>query len=498
MASPSELLTPRDDAQERRILSAVFVVMLLAFWPTLATFWGSWERSYQEHSFFVGGITVWLLWRYRDRVRSWPGASLPALAPLAALLSVAWLMTVIMNVMTVQQLLLVATLTAWAFAVFGARARVPILATALTFLLAIPFWGFANPVLRRATTLMSGGIAKLGGASATIRDDTITISSGTFLVEAGCAGVNFLMAGLTLGAFYAHLFTDRWQTQLKIVAAAGGAAIVGNWIRVAVLVLMGEASNMESPLIYDHLWQGWAIFTLLMIPTYFVVRWIERRDAPKAAAERAAAVPGPTFDPSRPRRAAAAGAFVLVGPLLYMGLGAVPRIGALDRSSDVLGLAPGLTAVEHAPGEPAWTPHFAGIDERVDWTIALRGDTVDAGRFFFVDQHQGEEMIMWENAMAPDSASVSDRLIGPVGARRRYVHEAIFWDGDAPRIAWYWYRVAGVDTPFPSRAKLLEIFAFVLREPASELITLSARCAPDNCVEGARVLREAVEGESGD
>lgn len=498
MASPSELLTPRDDAHERRILVALFVVVLLAFWPTMATFWGSWDRSYQEHGFFVGGITVWLLWRYRDRVRRWPGASIPAMAPLAAMLSVAWLTAVITNVAVVHQLLLVAALTAWAFAVFGAEARVPILATAATFLLAIPVWGFANPVLRRATTLMSGGIAKLAGASAIIRDDTITISSGTFLVEAGCAGVNTLMAGLTLGAFYAHFFTERWRTQLKIVAVAGGAAIVGNWIRVAVLVLIGEASNMQSPLIYDHLWQGWAIFTILMVPTYFVVRWIERRDALKAPPEQAAPRGAPTFDPGRPRRAAMAGAFVLVGPLLYMGLGALPKIGTLDRSPGALGLAPGLAAVERAPGDHAWTPHFRGIDARVDWTVTLPDGTVDASRYFFVDQRQGDEMIMYENAMAPDSAAVSDRLVGPVGAHRRYVREAIFWEGDAPRIAWYWFRVAGIDTPFPSRAKLLEIFAFALRKPASELITLSARCAPDNCVDAAQTLRLAVEGTSGD
>jgi len=250
-------------------------------------------------------------------------------------------------------------------------------------------------------------------------------------------------------------------------------------------------------MIYDHLWQGWAIFTLLMVPTYFVVRWIERRDAPKAAAERATTQRATTFDPSRPRRAATAGAFVIVGPLLYMGLGALPRDGVLDRSPDVLGLAPGLTPVERAPAEAAWTPHFVGIDERVDWTISLPDATIDAGRFFFVDQHQGEEMIMYQNAMAPDSASVSDRLIGPVGSSRRYVREAIFWDGEEPRVAWYWYRVGGIDTPFPSRAKLLEIFAFALRKPASELITLSARCAPDNCVDAARALRTAVEDESG-
>lgn len=491
----TQLLTPRDDAQERRILGVLFLVMLVAFWPTLSTFWGTWSRSYQEHGFFVGGMTAWLVWRYRNRLRRWPGDGLPVFVPVAALLSIAWLLAVIMNVAVVHQLLLVLALAAWAFATFGGRARVPILAGTLTFMLAIPFWGFTSPILRRATTVMSGAIARLGGASPIIRDDTITISSGTFLIEAGCAGINYLMAGLTLGAFYAHLFTERWQTQLKIVAVAGGAAIVGNWIRVAVLVLLGEYSQMQSPLIYDHLWQGWAIFTLLMVPTYFLVRRIERRDARRAAQVTDAAPPPSTFDPGRPRRAATAGAFVLIGPVLYFGLGAMPKIGDLDMSPDVLGVSPQWTLTDRRPGPGDWTPAYHGIDARAEWTILVPDATVEAGRYYFTDQRQGDEMIGYPNAMAPDSLAVTERLVGPVGERRRYVRESIFYDDGAPRIAWYWFRVAGIETPFPSRAKALEILAFLRRSPASELITLSARCAPDDCADAARALHAVLEGE---
>lgn len=492
----TQLLTPRDDAQERRLLGAVFLVVLVAFWPTLTTFWGTWSRSFQEHGFFIGGLTAWLLWHERDRVRRWPGEGSAAMVPIAALLSLAWLAAVVMNVAVIHQFLLVLVLAAWAFATFGSRARVPILAAALTFTLAIPFWGFTNPVLRRGTTLMSGAIARAGGVSAIIRDDTITISSGTFLVEAGCAGINFMMAGLTLGAVYAHLFTDRWQTQLKIVGIAGLAGIVGNWIRVAALIFLGEASHMQSPYIRNHFWQGWVIFTLLMIPTYFLVRRIERRDARRAATKTPKAPPPSTFDPERPRRAATAGAFVLLGPVLYMGLGLVPKSGEIDRSVDVLGISPQWTVTPRAPGRASWTPAYHGIDDQMEWTIAVAGTTVDAGRYLFTDQHQGDEMIGDPNAMAPDSLSVSERLVGPVGGRRRYVRESIFYHDGRPRIAWYWYRVADIETPFPTRAKALEILAFLLRTPASELITLSAPCAQDSCADAARALHAALNGES--
>jgi len=91
MGPLERILTPRDDAHERRILGILFLVMLAAFWPTLATFYGTWARSYQEHGFFVAGLTGWLLWQYRDRLRRWPGEEMPALLPVAALLSLGWL-----------------------------------------------------------------------------------------------------------------------------------------------------------------------------------------------------------------------------------------------------------------------------------------------------------------------------------------------------------------------------------------------------------------------
>jgi EpsI family protein len=251
---------------------------------------------------------------------------------------------------------------------------------------------------------------------------------------------------------------------------------------------------MESPLIEDHLWQGWAIFTLLMIPTYFVVRWIERRDARLHGDETLPLAAVATFDRTRPRRAALAGAVAIVGPVFYLGLGLVPAIGELDRSPQVLDLVEGWTAAERGPADPGWTPSYRGIDARVQWTVSGPGTSVEAGRYFFADQRQGEELIQWDNAMAPDSLSVSERLIGPVGERRRYVREAIFFADGAPRIAWYWYRVAGLDTPFPSRAKLLEVPAFVLRRPAAELVTLSAPCGPEDCADAARALWAAVQG----
>jgi len=146
--------------------------------------------------------------------------------------------------------------------------------------------------------------------------------------------------------------------------------------------------------------------------------------------------------------------------------------------------------------EPTWTPDFKGIDSRAAWLVSVDGHPVEAARHYFRDQRPGEELIQYNNFVAPDSLLVSERMFGPVGSDRRIVREAILWESDVPRIAWYWYRVAGFDTPFENKAKLLEIIAFFRRSPAAELVTRSVRCAPDSCTEAARLLRATVGGPS--
>jgi hypothetical protein len=132
------------------------------------------------------------------------------------------------------------------------------------------------------------------------------------------------------------------------------------------------------------------------------------------------------------------------------------------------------------------------MDREVGWTLSDGSDEIGATRQYFMDQKQGAEMIGYPNVLAPDSMVVSDRLMGPVGLSRRFLHEAVIRTADGPRVVWYWYRVAGFDTPFESKAKLLEILAFFRRSAASELITVSAACEPGDCRGAADVLRRAM------
>jgi EpsI family protein len=499
-----------DNARADVFLGLVFAAVLAAFWPSLVSLPGTWN-GYSGHGYFVAALTVWLVWRDRH---VFVGEDVPAfegLRPVLAVLSLGWMSAVVMDVAVAHEGLFTAILTVWALATFGPQARRSVLAIGLTFTLALPIWGSFVPALQRATTVMSGTAARMVGISAEIGYDFVSLTSGTFLVESGCAGLNFLMGGLVLGAFYAHIFVREWRTQLKIVALAGVVSIMGNWVRVTVLIVIGEATQMQSELLGNHLWQGWVIFSLLMIPTYFLARRIEARDQatrpadsttqPRSDATDVDAAPARGGDATVGRssyrgRAVTMGMLACVGPVLYMAIGAIPRSGDLDRNLSTLELSTEWTAEEVVPTEDGWRPDFQGVDDRAEWMLSGGPEQVRVTRHYFIDQRQGEELVQYNNQIAPDSLTVSERLVGPPGTSRRIVTEAVILTDAQPRVVWYWYRVGGIDTPFSSKAKLLEIIAFVKRSPASELVTVSAECRGEDCTAAADAVRSVLGGAS--
>jgi len=479
-----------------RVRKGAWLLLPAAFWPTLLAFPGTWASSYQEHGFFVAALVAWLIVRDRRAVAERAERPIAALAWVLAPLSLAWMGAVIMNVRLVHEGLFVVLMTLWGLAVYGWGARTVVLGIGLTALLAVPFWAIGVPILQRATVLASGGATRLLGIEAQIGGDAITLGSGTFLIEEGCAGLNYLMAGLVLGAAYGHLFAARWQTILKIVALFGAVAIVGNWIRVAALIVLGELTAMQSPYIEDHLWQGWLIFTVLMAPTFLLAGRVERRDRARShLTTRGAGAPshdpGPAAGPAAERGRRLATAVTVIGPAFFTALSLVPRGTDLDRDLSPLGVAPSWSASE-VTGGVAWAPQFAGIDEVRSWRLRSGASEVEAARHYFIAQRQGEELIQYDNRIAPDSAVLGARLVGPVGPSRRFVNETLFMDAETPRLVWHWYRVAGIDTNSKIRAKLLEVPGFMLRYPASELVTLTATCAPNDCSAASRALASSL------
>lgn len=485
------------DATRRDLVPWFFLVTFVAFWPTLFALPRHWN-SYNEHGWVVAALVGWLVWRDRRRISAHAGKPLADLIPLLALGSVVWLLARVVNVDAVHQTMFGLLLFGWAVMVFGRSSLRFVGPIAATALIAAPLWDMGVPLLQRAAVIVTGLITTVGGVDAEIGAYTIGISTGVFVVETGCSGLNYLMVSLTLGAIYGHLFVEGWRTQLKVIAVAAGTALLSNWIRISALVFVGEATAMQSSLITDHLLFGWVVFTVMLVPAYVVVRRVEIRAGSTPALRADVDVDGSatpeksTNDARRLRAARAATLATVVGPALYLVFSVLPRPVDVDRSAAVFRFSDAVEVRETASAP--WTPDFQGIDARADWHVTAHDSDVPltGSRFWFLDQAQGEELVQGSNRIASDSLTVSSQYVsaGPGGSR--IVRETVLYSDGAPRVIWSWYRVAGRDTPFARNAKLLEFWAWLTRSGPSELVTVSAPCNPDSCEAAAIALREAV------
>lgn len=509
--------------RSRLVPGLLFLVTLAFFWPTVASFPATWARYGMNHGWLIAGLVGWLLWKHRRDFAEGRGGDSLLLIPLAGL-SLLWFAATVAHVQVVHQFTLLLVMMCAGLVVFGRRSVTTIFVLGATFLLALPFWEALVPPLRRLTTLASGGLVKLLGIVVQIEGDVIHISAGTFLVDEGCAGLNYLVAGLVVGVFYAHVLLKDLPAKVAVVAMTAVMAILGNWIRVFLLIVIGHVTNMESGLMESHSTFGWMIFTIGLIPFFFGARFVEKRmsrtrggmekgvaTAPEeglrvhasslealnfSTPEPEAAAP---WDPERRRslirRSALAGGVAVIGPVLYLIFGALPAAEAEGLELVDMVVSERWSAVE-APGPRPfdWQPGYFGADQHdtqvfTDGTTEIYGD-----RFVYREQGQGAKLVGYPNQIAAGGDIISQRVTGPVDpSGRRWVRQAIISTPEGPILTLYWFRVGGVESFSPIHAKILEIPAFLRRQRDAELFAFSAPCDPESC----RGAFEAVAGFMG-
>lgn len=462
------------------------IAMLSWSWFRFPQVW----NDYRSHGYVVALLCCWLLWRDRvllqqqDRQQPWAVVVLLGL-------SMAWLAAYAVSVQAVHLALAPAILLVWLYVIRGNKAARYGAELLAVFTLALPVWEILTGLLQWMTVTVNGVLLRGAGISAAIEGSLIHIDAGIIEVASTCAGTNFLMAGLTLGACYAFLFVNRWQTRLKIGLAAALLSILSNWLRVFGLIVIGDATGMRSSLMHDHVLYGWVIFSAAMV----VFFWLAGRMG-RGSVVRVVATGEPlreSVDPPSLALVAVATAAAVAGPLLFVLLSVTQREAELDGRFPGTAIAD-LRGSEESSAD-AWTPAFAGFAKRYTASVIVEGVDVQFDRFIYRRSGQRTEMVGGANSIAPDSAVFSGSLIGPLDDGMRMAREVLLRTPDGNgRLVWYWYRVAGVATPSGMKAKLLEFWAFLGRRSSSEIMVTSAPCLRGDCRRARAVLFRVTTG----
>jgi exosortase A len=494
--------------------------MVLAFWPTLASLPDVWSRYTYAHGYLIPPLVLWLAWRRRDAllrpVRAGAGAGMGAILPLV-LLSLVWFVAVVTNVQVIHQWAFPLILLLWVAVIAGWHAARRLLPAAVVFMFTVPFWEVFTRPLQLLTIAVNGWLVRALGIEAEITGEYVFLPTGTFEIAGSCAGLNFFIVGLLVGLLYAHLFVTRWRTRLAVVAVAVGLAIVGNWIRVTGLVIIGDATDMQWAYLEDHGTYGWIIFIVVMVIFFPIAGYLAKRETAGRAAARAEAGAGanedgtsaahdeaasPADSPAhstpppgtgaafRNRTLLATGLAVL-GPLTFFALSAAPA-ASLEAGAEPTG-GDGWTRQSAPDSAPhGWAPAFPTPDRRREAVWSDGSTELHQLVLVYESQEQGRELVGADSRIARSRDLAFDRSLW-IAEKEVLVREALVRTPDGHVVVWYWYEVGGVRAAYGFQAKALELWAFVRRRPAAALVTLSTECVSDGCQVERAALRAFVQ-----
>ena len=480
------------------VLGLIWLGLLLVYRDTVAGMVGIWARSDTfAHGFLVLPISLWLVWRGRDRLAVLqPRPALPWLLPLLAA-AVLWLLGELVAVNALTQFALVAMLVLAVPLVLGWPATRAMLFPLLFLFFCVPVGEFLLPTLMEGTADFTVAALRLSGVPVYREGLHFMIPSGNWSVVEACSGVRYLIASLMVGSLFAYLNYQSLTRRLVFVGVSILVPIVANWLRAYMIVMLGHLSDNRIATGVDHLVYGWIFFGVVIMIMFMIgARWSEpdrpREQPASAGSASLAAAPTP-----------AVWALVVVAALTAMLLpgGAVRTMQASIatapvRMSSDLPPASGWRSLNTAPD---WQPRFAGPSATLSQSYQNAAGTVGAYIAYYRQQAPDRKAVSSVNVLVASedptwsTLSTARRQVGGAAASSWQVTHLFGRSGSLGlsrrhRTVWQTYWVDDHLTASDVEAKLQGVFGLLAgRGDDAAAIVLHTDLAPD---EGGNALLE--------
>lgn len=447
---------PARSAWARRgaALAGVSAALLLLFRrdaADLGRIW--WTSTTFGHCLFVGPVVAWLVWRRRrelaalDPVAWWPGLLLVGAG------GVAWLLGEAGGVALARHGGLVVTLQGAAVVLLGPNVARGLAFPAAYALFLVPFGQELEPPLQRATVAIAVPLLELVGVPATV--DGVLIHAGRYWFEVAeaCSGAKFVLAMLAFGALVTGTCFRSWRRRAAFLLACVVLPMLANGVRAFATIWAADLTSLEVAAGADHIVYGWVFFALVMAGVLAGAwRWFDR------------APDDPAFDPERLRAPVRRALDLPSAALLVLAVAtAAPAWAAwTDRPQP----GPARIDLPDVPGwrrtplsrAAPWEPHHPAADHRLFGRYRDRqGRAVDMGVALYLRPEEGREPVAFGvGALRENDRWVKVADVSPVagGAALRIVAP-----GPVERTVATWYRLGGMTTADPFRAKLLTVRA---------------------------------------
>jgi len=139
-----------------------------------------------------------------------------------------------------------------------------ILFPSIFLILIIPMWGSLAVILQSLSVNAVSFIMGFTGIPTYVEGNLVAIPAGIFEIAGGCSGLRYLIVSLAMSSLFSFLYLQNIKNIFIFFLIAITGALITNWIRITLLIIIGQYTNMTSALMTDHNNFGWYIFIPFM------------------------------------------------------------------------------------------------------------------------------------------------------------------------------------------------------------------------------------------
>jgi len=241
----------------------ILAIIVAGFYPSfeaLVSVWVIWDQS-MSHGIPVAILFVYLLWRSLPWQLN-PVSTLErsSLGLLLLLLSISWAIFYFIRIKILHEIFLLPIFVVALAFVFGVKTTWQHRMLLLLPIYIIPIGEFFNDYLVNLSSFVVSAWVKWGNIPAYIDGNSIQIPSGRIVIAQGCSGLRYLTIALCLAHTISYLNGYKERGLLACLLVAGLLGLIANWLRIFILICIGYATEMHSPLMADHDTFGWLLF----------------------------------------------------------------------------------------------------------------------------------------------------------------------------------------------------------------------------------------------
>jgi exosortase len=185
------------------------------------------------------------------------------------LISLSWLALTLSNIKLLANFFIILGIVLLVAASYSIRTAYFFLPLLGILFFTLPIFSSINNFLILLSSQVVGFLVRIVGITAFIEGQSIFLSSGQIFIADGCSGLRYFTISLLLGYLLTLINNYNFKQTIITFLVAVTLGLAVNWIRIFVLVMIGDLTQMKSDLLHDHEFFGWVLFACFIFPAIF-------------------------------------------------------------------------------------------------------------------------------------------------------------------------------------------------------------------------------------